>query len=369
MVEEKKPLRILQLLPELNEGGVERGVVEMNRELVHRGIESVVISQGGRLAGQIDEDGGRHIALDVCSKNPISAPWRILCLRRSLKEINPSILHARSRVPAWLCRFANRSLGIPFVTTVHGINSVNRYSAIMASGDQVICVGEPIRQHVTKHYEPDSAKLTVIPRGGDMDAFDPAKITSSDLVRVRNELGLTHKIVIGSVGRITRAKDFETVITAIGLLCSEFQVLQGLIIGGVRHDKIKYAESLKRLAELTCPGRIIFAGNRTDMPDVYSCCNLIVNASPVMGNVARTLLEAMAMNKPVLSTELEGLENLVQDGVNGYKFNIGDKNDLSAKIRLLLKGAKLQTRATIPKKFTLECMVESTVAIYRSLNK
>ena len=339
----------------------------MNRELGLRGIESFVISQGGRLSGKIEEDGGKHIALDVCSKNPITAPWRILRLRRALKEIRPTVLHARSRVPAWLCRFANRPLGIPFVTTVHGINSVNRYSAVMTSGDQVICVGEPIRRHIVKHYETDLEKLTVIPRGVDINAFDPRIVDSSKAEAMRKELGLANKVVIGSVGRISRVKDFETFIAAIGLLSSKIKELQGLIIGGTRPDKQNYAESLKQFEQTTCPGRIVWAGSRSDMPTAYACCDLVVNASRLMGNVARTVLEALAMDKPVLSTQLEGLEQIVRDGENGFIFNTGDADDLAAKIKLVLDGPPLRPRETIPSEFTLACMVESTLSIYRSL--
>ena len=342
-------------------------MVEMNRELIKRGIDSVVMSKGGRLTERIEKDGGKHVALDVCSKNPITAPWRIFRLRRARKEIRPSVLHVRSRVPAWLCRFANRPLGIPLVTTVHGINSVSRYSAIMTSGDQVICVGEPVRRHVQKHYDPDPEKLTVIPRGVDMKAFDPRTVDSSKVTALREELGLGNKVVIGSVGRISRVKDFETVIAAIGSLASEINELQGVIIGGTKGDKQNYAENLKRLAENTCPGRITWAGSRSDMPAAYSCCDLVVNASPLMGNVARTILEALAMDKPVLSTQLEGLEQLVRDAENGYVFKTGDANDLADKIKLLLNGPTLRPRETIPYEFTLDCMVESTLAIYRKL--
>jgi hypothetical protein len=110
-------LKVVQLLPELNEGGVERGVVELNRELVAQGIDSIVISAGGRLESQIAAGGGRHLQMDVASKNIITVPWRLRQLRELLTDLAPDILHARSRVPAWLTLLANRTLNIPFVTT------------------------------------------------------------------------------------------------------------------------------------------------------------------------------------------------------------------------------------------------------------
>ena len=141
-------MTIVQLLPELNEGGVERGTVELSRELVKLGHASIVISAGGKLQGQIDKDGGRHITLDVCSKNPLSAFWRMVKLRKLLSTLNPDILHARSRVPAWLTYLANKKLRIPFITTVHGFNSVSAYSAIMTKGTGIIAISKSIEQHI-----------------------------------------------------------------------------------------------------------------------------------------------------------------------------------------------------------------------------
>ena len=144
-------MKIVQLLPELNEGGVERGTVDLNREMVKRGLSSIVISAGGKLAVQIENDGGHHISLDICSKNPLTVHWRIVRLRKLLRELKPDVIHARSRVPAWLSYLANRPLKIPFVTTVHGFNSVNAYSRIMTYGDRVICVSGRIKSYIQKN--------------------------------------------------------------------------------------------------------------------------------------------------------------------------------------------------------------------------
>ena len=139
-----KSKTIVQLLPELNEGGVERGTVELSRELVKRGYSSIVISNGGKLVKELEKDGTKHIKCDVCSKNILTAPLRINRLKKILKEINPNILHYRSRVPGWMVHFADKELGIPTVSTVHGYNSVSFYSKIMTKGDRVICVSNSI---------------------------------------------------------------------------------------------------------------------------------------------------------------------------------------------------------------------------------
>ena len=169
-------MRIVQLLPELNEGGVERGTVELSRELVKLGHESIVISAGGKLQDQIEKEGGKHITFDVCSKNPLTAPLRIFRLRKILKALNPDLLHARSRVPAWLAYLANKKLHLPFVTTVHGFNSVSPYSAIMIKGDKVICVSGAIKSYIQEHYHTADEKITVIPRGIDLEKFNPQNL-------------------------------------------------------------------------------------------------------------------------------------------------------------------------------------------------
>jgi len=369
MSNHSRQLRIAQVLPELNEGGVERGVVELNREMVKRGVESIVISKGGGLAKQIDRDGGIHVHMDVCSKNPFSAPARSLELRQRLRELRPNILHARSRVPAWLCRFANRPLKIPFVTTVHGINSVSPFSKVMTTGEQVICVGEPVRQHIIKHYNTNTEKITVIPRGVDLSVFNPEAVNPEEVRSFRGKLGLEDKFVIGSVGRISKVKDFETVISAVAHLGKSYSDMVGLIVGGTSRKRKSYAESLQNLADTSHPEGIVFTGSQSNMPMVYSCCDLLVNASPLMGNVARTLLEAMAMDVPVLSLKLEGMEKLVRDGENGYIFNKGDHRDLAEKITMALENPPPSPRQSIPYEFTLDSMVDSTLSVYSLLTQ
>ena len=214
-------MKIVQILPELNEGGVERGTVELNREMVRRGIDSVVISAGGKLAAQIEMDGGQHIVLDVCSKNLLTAPSRIYRLRKLLQQLNPDILHVRSRLPAWLTYFANRKLQLPLVTTVHGFNSVNLYSKIMTGGNKIICVSGAIKEYIQTHYQVPDGKITVIPRGVDLSLFDPEAIDTYFIHQFQRQYHLEGKFVVSSVGRITQLKDYETFIRGVVLAKNE----------------------------------------------------------------------------------------------------------------------------------------------------
>jgi len=233
-------MRVVQLVPELDEGGVERGVVEFGREMARRGVESIVISSGGRLVPLLESEGARHVAMDVASKNLLTAPWRAMRLRRILSEIRPDILHARSRVPAWLAFLANRPLRIPFVTTVHGFNSVNAYSRVMTFGDRVICVSTAIRDHIRRHYRTPEEKIVVIPRGIDLDLFDPEKADRAFMADFSRRHGLEGRFVVTSAGRVTQLKDLETFLRAIGRLRTELPEALGMVVGGVRKDKEGY---------------------------------------------------------------------------------------------------------------------------------
>lgn len=362
-------MRIVQLLPALNEGGVERGVVELNREFVARGLQSIVISAGGRLVPRLVMDGGRHLQLDIASKNPLTAPWRAWHLRRLLNRLEPSIIHARSRVPAWLAVWANRGPRRPFVTTVHGLNSVNPYSRVMTYGDRVICVSEVVAAYVQEHYRVPGEKIRVIQRGVDWRVFDPAKVDLEFIRQFRAQYKLEGRKVALSVGRITWLKDYESFMDAIGLGRKSHPELVGVIVGGIAPGKEHYGEELRQRAAARGLGEhIIFAGSQTRMPELYALADVVVNVSLKMGNVGRTVAEGLAMNTPVLATTEKGLNNLVRDGVNGFIIPTRDPVALAGRLEEALRLPRAQIRATVPDEFKLERMVESTIGVYRELS-
>ena len=361
-------VRIVQLLPALNEGGVERGVVELNREYVKRGVESFVISRGGKLVSQIERDGGRHYELEIASKNPLTFPFRAMQLKRTLRLIQPSIVHARSRIPAWLCVLANRHPRRPFVTTVHGMNRPNPYSRVMTFGDRVICVSEVVAAYIQEHYKTPSEKITVIQRGVDLQLFDPATVDRAFIEEFRNKFGLHGRKVVLSVGRVTWVRDYESFIDAIAAVRKTRPEVIGVIVGGAWARKASYLEELKeRAAKLGLKENFVFAGSQSKMPELYSLADVVVNATLKMGNVGRTVTEALAMNTPVLATTEKGLNNLVRDGVNGFIIKNRDPADLAEKLLRALDLPRSAVRSSIPREFTLECMVEQNLALYREL--
>lgn len=366
--------RVVQILPQLDDGGVERGVVELSRELVARGIESWVISHGGAQIPSIVEHGGHHVSLDVCSKNPLTAWWRAHQLKTALNDINPDVIHARSRLPAWLCRIANRNPRRPFVTTVHGLNSINPYSRVMVTGDRVIAVGESVKEHVCQGYGLDPASVRVIQRGVDLNAFQRSGVDQAWTQEFCHEYGLVDRYVVSSIGRVTELKDFETFIRSIAQCAATIPDITGLIVGGVRPNKQDYLKELQQLArDEGVSDRIIFAGSQSQMPEIYALSDILVNASLKMGNMGRTVVEALAMETPVIATTWPGLKNLVRDGVNGQVIENQNPEQMTQAI-LQIREASYATperrgtiRQSVPYEYTLDAMVEQVVEVYESV--
>ena len=361
-------MKIVQLVPELYEGGVERGTVELSREFVHKGHESVVISRGGPLVRQIEEHGGLHVCMDICSKNIITAPFRAIKLQYILNNLQPDILHARSRVPAWLTYLANKKLKLPFVTTVHGIYSINSYSRIMTLGDSVICISEVLRDYVMNNYGTDEGKITVIQRGVDLEYFHPDRLDHDFISKFKTDFDLHDKFILTSVGRVTYLKDYETFIEAVALVKKQIPNIKGVIVGGVTTDKENYYSSLKEFSrKLRVEENIVFTGSQVKMPEVYFLSHFTVNASLTMGNVGRTVIESLAMDTPVLATSYEGLVDLVKDGLNGFIIETKNPQDLTEKILLAKQATFKDIRRSINSEYTLKTMVEKTLEVYRML--
>ena len=362
-------MRVVQLLPELNEGGVERGAVDLSRELVRQGVESIVVSAGGKLAAAIEADGGRHLSYDIAGKNPLTALPRMLGLRRLFDELRPDIIHARSRVPAWLAYLANRQSQRPFVTTVHGFNSVNAYSRVMTFGDRVICVSGAVRDYVRHHYRVAEEKLVVIPRGIDLAAFDPERLDRAFMADFTTRYGLAGKFVVSSVGRITQLKDYETFIAALIAAHRERPELVGLIVGGVREDKRDYYSRLQGLvAAARAGGYIHFTGSQRRVAEIYALSDVVVCGSNKPESFGRAAAEALAMNVPVVASAHGGILDIVRPGETGYLFPPGDRAALAAALLKVDRAALIPLRPYVAEHFTLEKMVAATLAEYRRLS-
>jgi glycosyltransferase involved in cell wall biosynthesis len=360
-------MHIVQILPELNQGGVERGTVELSRELVRRGHQSTVISAGGSQAAQIEKDGGRHITIDVCSKNPFTVPRRVSDLRRLISDLSPSILHARSRVPAWLAWFANKKLKIPFVTTVHGFNSVSRYSAIMTRGNRVIYGSSSIRDYILKNYSVDETKLRYVPRGIDTAYFDPASVDQSFIETFKRQYRLEGKYIITIVGRITEWKGHDCFIRAMAEVQRKHPEAAGVVAGGVWHGKEDYFQSLEKLAG-DIGADIRFTGSQPSVREIYALSDVVVSAaSSKPESFGRTAAEALAMNTPVIASAHGGSLDVLTDGQNGFFFPPNNHKALADNILRSFDFDFSNMREHIEKNFSLARMTETELAVYSEL--
>jgi len=362
-------MRIVQLLPELNEGGVERGVVDLNRELVKLGHESIVISAGGKLQNQIEEDGGKHILFDVCSKNIVTVPSRIFKLHRLFKVLQPDILHARSRVPAWLAYLANRKLHIPFVTTVHGFNSVNAYSKIMTYGDKVICGSKFMIDHIIKNYQTSPEKIVLVPRGVDVDSFD-AKLNEEFMKRFKEKYHLNDSFIITQVARITHWKDQKTTIKAFLEVKKSLGNAKLLLVGSVDKRRSNYYEELKKIIDdIPNANDIIFTGNQQHIKEIFSLSDVSISASNKPETFGRANVESIFMGTPLIATNIGATADYVIEEKNGYLF---EPNDAEALARFILKidkntFNKEEMAQYIKNNFSLEQMVNKNMNVYNDL--
>lgn len=362
-------MHIVQMLPELNQGGVERGTVEFSRELIRRGHRSTVISAGGNLADQIEQDGGKHIVLDVSSKNPLTFLFRAHKLQTTISKLSPDILHARSRVPAWLCRFANASLRIPFVTTVHGFNSVSKYSEIMLKGERVIFGSNAIKEYILRNYTLDESILRYVPRGVDTHFFDPARTNADFMNEFKKQHGLEDKRIITMVGRITEWKGHDCFIRALAQVQHTHPEVVGVVVGGVWHNKENYLNTLKQLAkELNADIR--FVGSQSQVREIYALSDLVVSAANTKPETfGRTAAEALAMDTPVVASAHGGSLDILIDGENGFFFEPGNHEELAKRIEDAFKHSFRNMRAHIEQSFSLDHMTDTELAVYRELTE
>ena len=361
-------MHIVHLVPEMQQGGVETVVAALNRELVKAGHTSTVISNGGIMARQIESDGGRHITLDVCSKNPLTFLYRVSELRRLVSDLRPSVVHAHSRVPAWLAWRANRKRGLPFVTTVHGFNSISKYSEIMTKGDRVICVSNPVKAYIQQHYKTPEAKIRVIHPGLEPEAFDPDQITQERIDRVKQRYGLDGKKVVSSIGRITELKDYETFIRAFAMAFKEDPDLRGLIVGHVRKDKQEHLRHLEQLINTLDLGDTVhIATDLTDMQAVYAASTLVVSCSKKPESFGLTLIEALAMNTPVIATRHGGPLDIIQEGLNGWFFEPGSSEELARLLDRLPPLTQSVFRDQTLQRFAVNRMALQHIVVYGEL--
>lgn len=360
-------LTVVQLLPALHSGGVERSTLEIAAALVAAGHRSVVISAGGRLVPTLLDGGSEHITLDVGRKS-LRAFATMRRLRAELARLQPDIVHARSRLPAWLGWFALRGLPAPrphFITTVHGMNSPGRYSGIMRRGERVICVSGSVRDYVLRHWpDTDPARLELIPRGIDPADFPRNFQASGDWRRqfAADLPELQGGRLLLLPGRGTRLKGHHEAIHLLAALRAAGVDARLWLLGTREPGREQYVAELEALAG-TLGVRAVMAISppRTDVREAYAVSDLVLQLSNKPEAFGRTVLEALSVGRPVLGWDHGGVGDLLQSLYPAGAVPRGDQEALAGAARRLL-AAPPPMPVTIP--YTLAAMQSATLDVY-----
>jgi glycosyltransferase involved in cell wall biosynthesis len=364
-----KLLTVVQLIPALRSGGAERSALEIARALVQAGHRSVVISAGGRLVEQLKAEGSEHITLDIGSKS-LRTLTQLGALRRVLRELKPDIVHARSRLPAWMGWWALKGMARRphFITTVHGLNSPGRYSAILLRGERVIAVSQTMRDYVLSHYRwLEPAKVRVIPRGIDPAAFPyghrPDDAWQKAFFAEYPEL--TGGPLLTLPARGTRLKGHHDAIELLADLKRRGVEARLLLLGVVEPGREAYVQELRELIRLRgVTSQVVLTPPRADIHDIYAVSTLILQLSNQPESFGRTVIEALSLCRPVLGYAHGGVGELLAELYPAGRVPPGDRERLVERAAELLRVAPpispLQS-------YRLIDMQQATLALYEEV--
>lgn len=373
-------LTVVQLLPALQSGGVERSTLEIAEALVRAGHRAVVVSAGGRLVKQLEASGAEHVGIDIGRKSPLTF-LHVRRLRGLFAELGADIVHARSRLPAWIGHLALRGLPAAsrprFVTTVHGLNSPSRYSAIMTRGERVICVSGTVRDYVLRHYPAtDPATLRTIPRGIDPAAF-PSTPWPDRAARAR--VAAQHPALSGAgpllllPGRGTRLKGHADALALLAALRGDGLDARLWMPGAREPGREQYIADLEaEAAALGVADVLAITPPTAAIVEAYAASDLVLQVSRKPEAFGRTVIEALSVGRPVAGWAHGGVGELLrelQPAGAAAPFD-SEAFHLAARALLARAGSEADISATMParlQRYSLDAMQAATLATYREL--
>ena len=374
---------VLQIVPGLDAGGAERTTIDIAKALAAEGYRALVISQGGRLNHELMRAGGELIRMRVASKSPFRILANAAAIARIIRKRKIVLVHARSRAPAWSALIAARRTGIPFVTTYHGIYNAKGhwkrwYNSVMARGDAVIANSRWTARHILSTYRFQPKHLTVIPRGMDLERFDPARVDPERVQALRDHwLAKEDEQVILLPGRLTRWKGQLVFVRALARLRRKGRLPKGVraVIAGATQGRESYfREVMNAIAEDGLDDIIVVSDHIADMPAAYLAADIVVSASTDPEAFGRVPSEAAAMGRPVIATDHGGARETVRPGESGLLVKPGSATSLSEAILDLLSRSPEEFgamgaagRAHIEAHYTVERMCADTLSLYREL--
>ena len=366
-------LTVVQVLPALDAGGVERGTVEIAGALVAHGHRSIVVSGGGRLQRELTGAGSEHITMPVGVKSPLALRL-VPRLRTVLRELRADIVHARSRLPAWITYLAWRGMDTRarpgFVTSVHGPYSVNPYSAIMTRGQRVIAISGFIHDYILGNYPgADPARIITIPRGVDRacypHGFTPDQAWRENWHREFPRLQGCYLITLPA--RITPWKGQQDFIGIIAALVNSGLEVHGLIAGGAGSARTAFLAQLKtEVARQGLAPHVTFTGDRADLREIMSSSALVLSLAREPEAFGRTALEALALGVPVIAYDHGGAAEVLRAMFPEGLIKPGDCGAVTALIR---RFHAHPPRVADTNPFPLQHMIDATLEVYRELSE
>jgi lipopolysaccharide heptosyltransferase II len=358
-------MNILQMVPELECGGVETGTVDIALKLKEGGHKPVIVTGGGGLTARLDEAQIPCYILPVHKKSLFSMLLTVFKVRAVIRRERIDVVHARSRVPAWIGFFAVKGTPAHFVTTAHGHYKTHAASRVMGFGERVIVPSHAIAEHMQKEFHVEKERLRFIPRGVDLRKFRQKEPELS---------GLKDAFNVAIIGRLTPIKGHAYVIQAMERVIKEYPKAKLFIIGEAHHRKIHYKEEMIALVDrLGLREHVIFTGACADVPKILENIDVVVLATTVPEAFGRVIIEANASCVPVVATRLGGVLDIVDDGATGLLVEPKDAGGLAdAIIKLMADSAlreKLVSRAyeKLRAEYTLDRMYRSTVRVYEEV--
>ncbi|WP_035485144.1 glycosyltransferase family 4 protein [Geminicoccus roseus] len=372
---------LLQVLPALDKGGVERGTVDLARFLVREGHRAIVASAGGGLVHELEAAGATHLTFPLASKNPLTIWKNAARLADAIQAHGIELVHARSRAPAWSAKLAARRTGRPFVTTFHAVYGGHqhrlkrRYNAVMAEGDRVIAISDYVAQHVREVYRVGPQVLRTIYRGVDVEEFDPARVDARRVRTLSERFGVpAGKKVAILPGRVTRIKGHMLVTEAVALMERDDFVV--LFVGPDTAGGGYTVELRERIKAKGLGEKIRFVGACDDMAAAIALSDVVLAPSVGPEAFGRVSVEAQAMGKPVIVTDMGGLGETLLPASTGWLVPAEDPKELAWALDLALSmpaeaGQRLKERARhwVMDNFTADRMCRQTLAVYEELLK
>ncbi|MBV9825962.1 MAG: glycosyltransferase family 4 protein [Alphaproteobacteria bacterium] len=375
--QEGRPPAVLQVVPSLVSGGVERGTVDLAGALVQSGWTAYVASSGGPMVHQLARIGAHHITLPLASKNPLVIRRNIGALMQVVRRHKIDVVHARSRAPAWSAWSAARATNRRFVTTFHNAYSIDLplkrwYNSIMARGERVIAISEFVGEHAATVYGVGPDRLRVIPRGVDIVTFDPRRVTGERVAALAKLWRIPEDVTVVMLpGRLTRWKGGLDFIEAIARLSR--RDLCCVLVGAEQRPGFR-KELEAAIDRLGLVGMFRVVDDCRDMPAAYMLADLVVSASTDPEGFGRVIVEAQAMGKPVIATDHGGARETIVPGATGWLAPPNDPEMLATAISeaLRLDGGERcafaqRAMSHVAAHYTRELMCARTIDVYEEL--